>query len=195
VVTIDASATLVEAAQRMREANVGVLPVIQDGVIRGVVTDRDLVVRAIAQEADPRATRVGDCATVELLVAHADWDTDRALELMARHQIGRLPVVDAADRPIGIVMLSSLALRAREDAQALSAARKCPAARSGVDVVPWRAPNACLHVPSGRGARPSGSRRAAGLTASRRGSSPGSAGSSARAEAEEQSHAEHRRGL
>jgi predicted transcriptional regulator len=108
----------------MREANVGVLPVIQDGVIRGVVTDRDLVVRAIAQEADPRATRVGDCATVELLVAHADWDTDRALELMARHQIGRLPVVDAADRPIGIVTLSSLALRAREDDEALSAAKE-----------------------------------------------------------------------
>jgi CBS domain-containing protein len=124
VVTIDASATLVEAAQRMREANVGVLPVLQDGVVRGVLTDRDLVVRAIAQEADPRTTRVGDCATVEPVMAHADWDADQALEVMARHQVGRLPVVDADARPVGIVTLSSLALRTREDDEALSAAKE-----------------------------------------------------------------------
>jgi CBS domain-containing protein len=52
VVTIDASATVVEAAQRMAEANVGVLPVIDDGELCGVVTDRDLVVRVLAREAD-----------------------------------------------------------------------------------------------------------------------------------------------
>ena len=124
VVTIEASATLVEAARRMREANVGVLPVVEDGAVRGVLTDRDLVVRAIAGEADPRATRVGDCATAEPLVAHTDWDADEALELMARHQVGRLPVVDVDDRPIGIVTLSSLALRAREDEDALAAAKE-----------------------------------------------------------------------
>jgi CBS domain-containing protein len=122
--TIEASATLVEAARRMREANVGILPVVEAGAVRGVVTDRELVVRAIAGEADARATRVGGCATAEPLVAHTDWDADEALELMARHQVGRLPVVDIDDRPIGIVTLSSLALRAREDDDALAAAKE-----------------------------------------------------------------------
>jgi CBS domain-containing protein len=124
VVTIDASSTLVEAAERMREANVGVLHVLQDGIVRGVLTDRDLVMRAIAREVDPRTLTVGDCATPEPLVAHADWDTDQALELMARNQVGRLPVVDAEARPIGIVTLSSLALRTREDDEALAAAKE-----------------------------------------------------------------------
>jgi CBS domain-containing protein len=124
VATIDASATLAEAARRMAEANVGVLPVIQEGVVRGVLTDRDLVVRAIARDADPRTTRVGDCATVEPVFAQADWDADEALELMAQHQIGRLPVVDDDDRPVGMVTLSSLALRARQDDEALSAAKE-----------------------------------------------------------------------
>ena len=126
--------------------------------MRGVVTDRDLVVRAIAQEADPRATRVGNCATVKLLVAHADWDTDRALELMARHQVGRLPVVDAADRPIGIVTLSSLALRAREEDEALSAAKDVSrrSARGG------RGPVASAERPAAQGAGRTPVRKSAG---------------------------------
>jgi CBS domain-containing protein len=124
VVTIEPGATLVDAAKRMREANVGVLPVVENGKLRGVLTDRDLVVRAIAREADPGTTTVGQCETSNPLAAQPDWDVDRALETMATHQIGRLPVVDANDRPVGIVTLSSLALRAREDAEALAAAKE-----------------------------------------------------------------------
>jgi CBS domain-containing protein len=124
VVTIDASATVVEAAQRMVEANVGVLPVIENGELRGVLTDRDLVVRALAREADPRSTRAGDCATAEVFAARPEWDVDQALEMMSRHQVGRLPVVDDEERPIGIVTLSSLALRSRGDKEALSAAKE-----------------------------------------------------------------------
>ncbi len=124
VVTIDVTATLVEAAQRMREANVGVLPVIEDGELRGVLTDRDLVVRAQAPGADPPSPPVGDYATAEPFAARPGWDVDQAFELMARHQVGRLPVVDEDERPIGIVTLSSLALRSREDKAALSAAKE-----------------------------------------------------------------------
>jgi CBS domain-containing protein len=124
IVTIEPGATLVDAAKRMREANVGVLPVVEGGKLRGVLTDRDLVVRAIAREADPGATTVGECETSDPLAARPDWEVDRALETMATHQIGRLPVVDANDRPVGIVTLSSLALRAREDTEALAAAKE-----------------------------------------------------------------------
>jgi CBS domain-containing protein len=143
LITIEASATLVEAARLMRDTNVGVLPVVEGGVLRGVLTDRDLVVRGLAQGADPRAVLAGDCASREPIVADADWDTDQALELMARHQVGRLPVVDADDQPIGIVTLSSLALRARRQDEALSAAKE-------------------VSRRSARGAERTGTRRAAG---------------------------------
>ena len=123
VVTIDSSATLVDAAKRMHEANVGILPVVEGGVLRGVLTDRDLVVRAIAREVDPSSTRVGDCATDEPLTVRPEWDVDQAMDLMGRRQVGRVPVVDEQGRPIGIVTLSSVALRAREDAEALSTAK------------------------------------------------------------------------
>ncbi len=164
VVTIDASETLVEAAERMREANVGILPVIQAGALRGVLTDRDLVVRAIAREADPRTTRVGDCATVEPFVAHADWDVDQALELMARHQVGRLPVVDAEGRPIGIVTLSSLALRSRQDDEALSAAKEISrrSARGGRGPVREPAKEGAAGVRQARGRRAAAGRQPSG---------------------------------
>lgn len=124
VVTVDPSAPITIAAQRMRDANVGALPVItDDGTLRGVITDRDLVVRALADGADPRSLTVGQCATRALTCARPDWDVDRAMRVMSECQIGRLPVVDDADRLVGIVTLSSLAYRAREDDEAFDTAR------------------------------------------------------------------------
>lgn len=118
VLTIDADATLLEAAQLMRDGNVGVLPVVEDGRLRGIVTDRDLVIRAMADGAVPALTRVGECATWNIICARGDSSIDEAMEVMADSQIGRLPVVDADNRVIGIITLSSLALRSpkREDA-------------------------------------------------------------------------------
>src|SRR5262245_14587391 len=115
VVTIDPSASLVDAAKLMRAANVGILPVVDDGKLRGVLTDRDIVVRAIAPHADLAATQVGDCATPDPLCVHPDWDVDQAREIMSRAQIGRLPVIDDDYRLVGIVTLSSLALRSPDD--------------------------------------------------------------------------------
>jgi CBS domain-containing protein len=124
VLTIDASASLMEAAQRMRDGNVGVLPVTDEGRLRGVVTDRDLVVRGIAEGAEPGSMRVGDCATWDIVCARADSTIDEAMEVMAECQIGRLPVVDADNRVIGIVTLSSLALRSRKQDDALETAQE-----------------------------------------------------------------------
>src|SRR5262245_4338908 len=109
VVKIDSSASLAEAAQLMREANVGMLPVVDDSQVCGVITDRDLVVRAIAAGADLTATPVGECATGDPIVAHPDWDLDQAMEAMARAQVGRLPVIDDDNELAGIVTLGSLA--------------------------------------------------------------------------------------
>lgn len=125
VLTIGASATLMEAAQKMRDANVGVLPVVAEGHrLRGLITDRDLVVRAVAEGADPSTARVQECATRDLICAHPDSPVDEVLEVMAECQIGRLPVVDYDNRVIGIVTLSSLALRSRDQDEALHTARE-----------------------------------------------------------------------
>jgi CBS domain-containing protein len=124
VVSIEPSASLAEAAKRMRDANVGILPVVEDGEIRGVITDRDVVVRAIAEDADLTGTPVGDCATTDPIVAHPEWDVDRAMEAMARAQVGRLPVVENGNTLAGIVTLGSLALRSKKDKETLHAARE-----------------------------------------------------------------------
>jgi CBS domain-containing protein len=125
VVPIDASASLMEAAEMMRQANVGVLPVIgSDGKVNGVITDRDLVVRAMARGADARTTRVGDCQTREVVCARPEWSLAEAMERMAECQVGRLPVVDDRDRLLGIVTLGSLALRSGQEDRTLETAKE-----------------------------------------------------------------------
>jgi len=115
VVTIHPSATLLAAAQLMRDANVGVLPIVENGALRGLVTDRDLVVRAIARGVDPEATPVRYFESDELIAAQPEWDVEEALQVIRTFQIGRLPVVDDNGQLVGIVTLSSLALRSPED--------------------------------------------------------------------------------
>jgi CBS domain-containing protein len=125
VTAIDASASLMEAAEMMRHANVGVLPVIgSDGKVNGVITDRDLVVRAMARGADARTTRVGDCQTRDVVCARPEWSLAEAMERMAECQVGRLPVVDDRDRLLGIVTLGSLALRSGQEDQTLETAKE-----------------------------------------------------------------------
>jgi len=124
VQTIDASMNLTQAAQRMRDSNVGMLPVVEGGRLKGIVTDRDLVVRGMASGADPSSMRIADVATHSLIAGRPDWPVQRAMDTMATHQIGRLPVIDDSDRVIGIVTLSSLALRSPQQAEALDAAKQ-----------------------------------------------------------------------
>ncbi len=124
VVTIEASATIQEAAQRMRESNIGVLPVVDNGRLRGVITDRDLVIRGVARGMDAAHTPIRYIATEDLACARADWDVEDAMQVMSDCQVGRLPVVDDAHRVVGIVTLSSLALRSREERETLHTAQE-----------------------------------------------------------------------
>ena len=123
VETIEPSASLKEAAQRMRNGNIGVLPVVEDQRLTGILTDRDIVTRGVARGLDPASVRVSDCATSGPVFARPEWRLDRAMSLMAEHQIGRLPVLDDADRLVGIVTLSSLALRGKREKETLKTAR------------------------------------------------------------------------
>ena len=124
VVTVEASATLLEVAQLMRDANVGMLPVMEDDALRGIVTDRDLVVRAMAEDLRPSEVRVSECLSEPPRYAEPDWTLDEAMEEMARQQVGRLPIVDAGGRVIGVVTLSSLALRSPKQHEALETAQE-----------------------------------------------------------------------
>jgi len=124
VLTIAASASITEAAQLMRDGNVGVLPVVDDGRLRGIVTDRDIVVRALAAGADPSTTPIGDCATWDTVCAWPESPVDEVMEVMAECQVGRLPVVDEDNCVIGIVTLSSLALRSADGDEALHTAQE-----------------------------------------------------------------------
>ena len=124
VVTIDPSASLTDAAQRMQDANVGMLPVIDGGRVVGVITDRDIVVRAVAYQRDPAITQVRECLSAAVIPAHPDWPTAQAIITMAQAQVGRLPVLDDDGRLVGVVTLSSMAFRSRHKAVALEAAQE-----------------------------------------------------------------------
>lgn len=124
VVSVDASATLLEAATRMRDENVGMLPVIEDEAVRGIITDRDLVVRSMTRDARPSEVSVRDCLSEPPRCAEPDWTVEDAMDAMAEQQVGRLPVVDPAGRVIGVVTLSSLALRAARKGKTLETAQE-----------------------------------------------------------------------
>ena len=124
VVSIDPSASLTDAARKMDDANIGMLPVVEDGKVLGVITDRDIVIRAVAREADPASTAVGDCLSGDAIVAHPEWTTDRAMQTMAQAQVGRLPVLDDEERLVGVVTLSSMAFRALDKDEALETAQQ-----------------------------------------------------------------------
>jgi CBS domain-containing protein len=124
VVTIDPSASLADAARRMQDANVGMLPVVDGDRVVGVITDRDIVVRAVARHRDPATTPVHECLSKDVIPAHPDWPTAQAIITMAQAQVGRLPVLDDDQRLVGVVTLSSMAFRSRHKAVALEAAQE-----------------------------------------------------------------------
>jgi CBS domain-containing protein len=107
--SIGASAPVVEAARLMREEHIGSLPITDDEKLVGMITDRDITTRVVAEAADAEATPVGDVYSRDLVSVEPDVDLEEALQLMARHQIRRLPVVENG-RLIGIVAQADIAL-------------------------------------------------------------------------------------
>jgi CBS domain-containing protein len=106
---VDINETLVGAARQMRDADVGALIVTHTGDVRGVVTDRDITVRGVADELDPGSARLADIVTRGLIAVSPDDDVETAVELMRTHAVRRLPVLDG-EQPVGIVSLGDLAV-------------------------------------------------------------------------------------
>jgi CBS domain-containing protein len=91
-----------EAARIMLEQDIGAVPVVEDGVLRGIVTDRDLVLRVVAAGLDPNATKVEEVATADLHFAAPNETLDEALTRMSTWRIRRLPVVES-DKLVGML--------------------------------------------------------------------------------------------
>ncbi|TMK84794.1 MAG: CBS domain-containing protein [Actinobacteria bacterium] len=112
-----------DAAGLMKSEDVGALPVVKDGQLVGLVTDRDLVVRVLAERQDPESIRVGDIATRSPVTVTPDMRLAEARELMERHRIRRLPVMKREEL-VGILSLGDVAwadASTREVGEALKA--------------------------------------------------------------------------
>ncbi len=107
--------TLAEIAARMRDENVGAIPIVDDDEkLAGIITDRDIVVRGIAEGKDPDECTAEDIISEKLHTIHPHADIEEAAELMARHQIRRLPVVENSVI-VGMISLGDIAVKSEED--------------------------------------------------------------------------------
>lgn len=108
-VTVGALTAVSEVAHRMRDEDIGAVLVTEGDQLRGLVTDRDLVVRVLAEGRDPGETTVQDACSADLVTVAPDDDVDRAIQLMSEHSLRRLPVVEGT-AAVGIVSLGDLAI-------------------------------------------------------------------------------------
>jgi CBS domain-containing protein len=111
VETIGPTATVQEAAERMKVDNIGSLPVCLDSRLVGTITDRDITVRVTAEGRDARATLVRDVMTQPVVVVRAQQDLADAEQLMHDYQVRRLPVVEPDGRLVGYVTTATIAKR------------------------------------------------------------------------------------
>ena len=111
--SIGASESVVEAARLMRDEHIGSLPVTEDQRLVGMITDRDITTRVVAEGAVPETTSVGDVYSRDLISVEPNNDLEEALQVMARHQVRRLPVVENG-RLVGMVAQADIALRENE---------------------------------------------------------------------------------
>jgi CBS domain-containing protein len=114
--SIGPSASVVEAARLMRDEHVGSLPITDGDTLVGMITDRDITTRVVAEAADLATSSVGDVYSQDLISVEPDKDLEEALTLMARHQVRRLPVVEDG-RLVGIVAQADIALALSDDEQ------------------------------------------------------------------------------
>ena len=106
--------TVSKAAQMMKDADVGSIPVIEDEQtmkLIGIVTDRDLALQVVAPERDASSTQVEDVMTYEVITCRASDDVQKAVDAMSQHQLRRMPVIDSDHRIVGIISQADVATR------------------------------------------------------------------------------------
>lgn len=106
--------TLTQAASEMQKHDFGFLPIKHDGEIAGVVTDRDLVIRALANGLDPNQAKLKDIMTKELYYCHEDDDIEKVVEQMCDKQVHRLAVYDKNNQLSGVVSVGDIARKCND---------------------------------------------------------------------------------
>jgi CBS domain-containing protein len=112
------------AAQAMKQHGIGTVLVLADGRLSGLVTDRDITVRVLAEDRDPRTTRIGDICSTELVVLGPDDDVAVAARLVRERAVRRIPVLQD-EIPVGVVSIGDLALE-QDATSALSGVSAAP---------------------------------------------------------------------
>jgi CBS domain-containing protein len=120
VASVEPTSSVTDAARIMQKYNIGSVPVCDDGVLRGIVTDRDIVVRNTALGSNPGNTHVGDVMTSQVITVTPDADVDSVSALMSEKQVRRLPVVEN-NMLVGMIALGDLAVDTRFDMEASAA--------------------------------------------------------------------------
>ena len=110
VEVIAPEATLQQAAAKMRRLNIGPLPVCDGDQLVGMLTDRDITVRAVAEGCDPTTTTVREAMTPDIAYCFEDQTIEDAVQMMERYQIRRLPILNRTQRLVGMVSLGDLAV-------------------------------------------------------------------------------------
>jgi CBS domain-containing protein len=109
--TVKVGDSVVEAAKLMKGEDAGIAPIVDGDRLVGVVTDRDIAIRVVAEGRDPESTTVDDIASQNVVTVDPQQDLDEALRLMAQHQLRRLPVVEEDGKLVGIVAQADVARR------------------------------------------------------------------------------------
>jgi CBS domain-containing protein len=123
VEVVRADATLQEAAQRMKARNIGYMLIGEGGQSLGIVTDRDMTVRAAAESRDPMTTKVREVMTPVLICCFEDDDIAAAVRCMKEQQIQHLAVLDRNQHLVGVISLYALAVQTRDETLAGTAIR------------------------------------------------------------------------
>ncbi len=108
------SDSVMKAAQLMKSEDVGPIPIVEDKAekkLTGIVTDRDLAIKVVAEARDPKTTQVEEVMSEGLVTCHANDDVQSVLKLMQDNQIRRIPVVDRSDHLLGIIAQADIATR------------------------------------------------------------------------------------
>ena len=113
-VCCQASATVAEAAQAMKESDIGDVLVMDGDTLVGVVTDRDIVVRALADGRDASSTKLGDICSRDVVTLTPDASVDEAMALMSDRAVRRIPICEG-NRPVGMVSLGDLSFERDTD--------------------------------------------------------------------------------
>jgi CBS domain-containing protein len=112
--TIQSSTTLTEAARFMKSEDTGILPIVEGDRLIGVLTDRDIAIRAVAEGRDPNSTTAGTIASDKIVTIDPDQRLDEALRMMGDYQVRRLPVVEEDGRLVGMLSQADIARHASE---------------------------------------------------------------------------------